>query len=139
MRKSNFRMVDKDKDIISLEEKIRAATVAKSGQAAKASSSKDKGDDANMKAGMHAGMEFVGAIFLPTFVGYWIDQWLGTFPAFFIGLFFLGIFTGFYNIWRVMNNLGTGVGYSPLHEEEKDAKSSADLSESEQNDDKNKE
>ena len=115
-------------DLDALQEKIRAATAAKNAHKAQACE-KDQGN-ANMKEGMHAGMEFVGAIFLPTFAGYWIDQWLGTFPAFFIGLFFLGIFTGFYNIWRVMQNLGTGVGYSQLHKDEKNAKSSPDLNES---------
>lgn len=118
-----------NKDLDQLEEKIRQAR----GDERKRPTKSSQQDNDNMKQGLHAGLEFAGAIFLPTFVGYWIDQWLGTFPAFFIGLFFLGILTGFYNIWRVMQNLGTGVGYSQLHRTEKDAKNAPDLDESEQN------
>lgn len=84
------------------------------------------------KQGIQAGIELVGAIFIPTAIGYGLDQWLGTQPAFMLALFFLGIFTGFYNVYRLMNNMGTAVGNKTckkveengLHSDEKDAKTS---------------
>ena len=93
---------------------------------------KKKSDDNEMQSrqGIQAGIELVGAIFIPSAIGYGIDQWLGTQPAFMLILFFLGICTGFYNVYRVTQNLGTAVGNKSsekdeengLQESEKDAK-----------------
>lgn len=84
------------------------------------------------KQGIQAGIELVGAIFLPTAIGYMLDQWLDTQPAFMLILFFLGICTGFYNVYRITQNMGTAVGVkSPekdtqngLHPPQKDGKTS---------------
>lgn len=86
------------------------------------------------KQGIQAGVEFVGAIFLPTAIGYGLDQWLETKPAFMLILFFLGICTGFYNVYRVTQNMGTAVGNKKpekveengLHTLEKDSKTSSE-------------
>ena len=85
---------------------------------------KQKDADKNAWEGMHAGFEFVGSIFVPAFIGYWIDDYFGTTPAFLLTLFFLGVCTAFYNIYRLSQNLGASVGYSELHKQEKDAKTS---------------
>lgn len=66
--------------------------------------------DAEARRGIQAGVELVGAIFLPTAIGYMIDGWLDTRPAFMLILFFLGICTGFYNVYRISQNMGTAVG-----------------------------
>jgi len=66
--------------------------------------------DTEARKGIQAGVELVGAIFLPTAVGYMIDGWLDTRPLFMLILFFLGICTGFYNVYRISQNMGTAVG-----------------------------
>lgn len=93
---------------------------------------------AESKQGIQAGVELVGAIFIPTAIGYGLDQWLDTKPAFMLILFFLGICTGFYNVYRITQNMGTAVGNkipektpekveeNGLHHSEKDSKTSSD-------------
>lgn len=116
-----------DNDLDKLNEKLRKARGTD-----EASIQKQKSEDNEMqsKQGIQAGVEFVGAIFIPSAVGYGIDQWLDTQPLFMLILFFLGIFTGFYNVYRLSQKLGTGVGNKTcekveengLHSEKKDAK-----------------
>lgn len=67
-------------------------------------------NESDSKKGMQAGVELVGAIFLPTLLGYYVDDWLGTRPFFTLTLLFLGIATGFYNVYRITQNMGTAVG-----------------------------
>lgn len=81
----------------------------------------------NSKMAMQAGYEFVASVMLSAVLGYFIDKWLGTAPLFLISLFFLGTGAGFMSIYRVSKNLGSSVGYSELHREEKDAKQSQKL------------
>lgn len=110
-------------DLQSLQDKIKAARRQKAeGVKAPASDSRQ---------GMQAGIELAGAIFISTAIGYGLDSWLGTKPAFLLIFFFLGVCTGFYNVYRLTQNLGTAVGVkksgdSGLSEEKKDAKSSSD-------------
>jgi ATP synthase protein I len=66
--------------------------------------------DGQARQGIQAGVELVGAIFLPTAVGYFIDGYFDTRPLFMLILFFLGICTGFYNVYRISQNMGTAVG-----------------------------
>jgi len=79
------------------------------------------------KAAMQAGYEFVASVLLSAVLGYFIDQWLGTSPTFLISLFLLGTCAGFMAIFRMNKNLGMGVGYSQLHQQEKDANKSPTL------------
>lgn len=85
----------------------------------------------NSRAGIQAGFELVSAIILSTLLGLGLDHWLGTKPAFFLILFFLGVCTGFYNVYRVTQNLGTSVGFSQLHQRRKHAKTPPELKETE--------
>jgi ATP synthase protein I len=106
-----------DPRLHELEQKIHAARAGEKSVAEK----QKKRDEQNANDGLHAGFELVGAIAAGVFIGYWLDTWLGTMPLFLIVMFFLGVFTGFYNIYRLMNNLGTGPGISILHPQQKDA------------------
>ncbi|MEM7679991.1 MAG: AtpZ/AtpI family protein [Pseudomonadota bacterium] len=81
-------------------------------------------DEENKRVGLQAGMEFTASIALGVFLGLTIDGFLGTKPEYFLIFFFLGVCTGFYNIYRVTNNLGNSVGLSRLHKDKKDAKTS---------------
>ncbi len=76
--------------------------------------------EAESKQGIQVGVELVGAIFLPTIVGYFIDGYFDTRPAFMLILFFLGICTGFYNVYRVTQNMGTAVGVNKSRIEKND-------------------
>lgn len=60
--------------------------------------------------GLQAGYELVGSIFLFAAIGYGLDRWLDTKPAFMMGLFFVGVIVGFYNVYRTVNNMGGTVG-----------------------------
>ena len=62
------------------------------------------------RQGIQTGVELVGAIFIPTVMGYFIDGYFDTRPVFMLILFFLGICTGFYNVYRISQNMGTAVG-----------------------------
>ena len=118
-------------DLEDFEKKIQDVTKDVTHQKSNAASSSARGGmDENAKAGIHAGLEFVASIFLSAFMGYWLDQWLGTMPLFFLSFLFLGIGAGFYNVWRITENVGSSVGYSELHKKEKDAKTAPDLEES---------
>jgi ATP synthase protein I len=72
--------------------------------------------------GAHAGIEFALAILLGGFIGYLIDGWLGTPPIFLISMFFFGVATGFYNLYRFSQNMGSAIGFSGLRQGEKDDK-----------------
>jgi ATP synthase protein I len=46
------------------------------------------------------GIELVAAIFVATFIGYYLDKWLGTKPIFIIILFMVGVAAGIFNVVR---------------------------------------
>ena len=46
------------------------------------------------------GIQLGGAIALFAFVGWWLDERLGTSPWLLIALVFLGAFAGFYSVYR---------------------------------------
>lgn len=58
------------------------------------------GDDANA-SGMRAGLELAAPIFGGGAIGYGLDHWLGTLPLFLLIFFFLGVATGFYNVYKL--------------------------------------
>lgn len=109
-----------DNELQSLQDKINAARGLK-----KVPQSSAKNE--NSREGVQAGIELVVAIFAGGAIGYGLDQWLDTQPLFMIILFFLGVATGFYNVYRVTQNLGTAVGSSASHKKSEDS----DLSEPE--------
>jgi ATP synthase protein I len=83
-------------------------------------------DAENMSNGMRAGAELVGAVIAGALIGYGLDSAFGSKPLCLIIFLLLGIFTGFYNVWRTTQNIGSSVGFSELHRRKKDAKTSPD-------------
>ncbi|MCB1562728.1 MAG: AtpZ/AtpI family protein [Alphaproteobacteria bacterium] len=73
---------------------------------------------------LQAGMEFTAPIIGGIIIGYFLDGWLDTKPVFIISLFLLGVAAGFVNIYKASQNIGGTVGFSELHQREKDAKTS---------------
>ena len=71
--------------------------------------------------GARAGLEFVVSIVAGGGIGWLLDGWLGTKPWFFIIFLFLGVGAGFMSVYRINNNLGSGVGFAPLQKPQKTA------------------
>lgn len=87
------------------------------------------GPDADsMGKGMRAGLELVVSIAAGTLLGLWLDKTFDTKPFFLIALFFLGVITGFVNIWRITNDVGYAVGYKNL-QDRKDNETAEDTDE----------
>jgi ATP synthase protein I len=89
-------------------------------------------DPDNMRRGMLAGTEFVGAIIVGGLIGYVLDTLIGIWPVFFLIWLLLGIMTGFYNIYRITNNMSIEGPFQPLHQREKN-----DMTQSKNDDDNN--
>ena len=49
---------------------------------------------------MKMGTEFVAAVFVASFIGFYIDKWLETTPVFIIIFFFIGSVAGIFNVVR---------------------------------------
>jgi ATP synthase protein I len=58
-----------------------------------------------MGVGLRVGGEFVASIAVCGFVGWRVDAWLGTKPAFLIGFFFLGVCAGGWSVIRTTTTL----------------------------------
>lgn len=76
----------------------------------------------SMSDGARAGVELVGAVLGGGLIGWGLDSFFGTSPICFLIFIILGVITGFYNVYKITNNVGTGVGFKQLHEREKTAK-----------------
>jgi ATP synthase protein I len=61
--------------------------------------------------GWRVGIELLGAIIVAVFIGWAIDQWLGTRPWGMVVMFFLGIAAGMLNVYRAVTGLGRAVGF----------------------------
>lgn len=118
-----------NKDIETLSEKIKKARGDSDAKDPQGPQTADGGED-NTRQGLQAGVELVVAIAVGTIIGYWLDVWLGTKPLFMIVMFFLGVGTGFYNVYRISEGMGTALGSfnrktvlkNGLHPDEKDGK-----------------
>jgi ATP synthase protein I len=54
------------------------------------------------------GTELVAAVFVATFIGYYLDKWLGTKPIFIIILFMVGVAAGIFNVVRSAKMINKG-------------------------------
>jgi ATP synthase protein I len=116
-----------DNNLDELEAKIKAAKQSSKIHPQAKNGGEDGSEEAdNTRVGLRAGMEFVVSIVAGTFIGLWIDNYFGTKPLFLIALFFLGVITGFVNIWRVTEGHGSAIGFRNLN---KDSKSGEDTKE----------
>lgn len=84
---------------------------------------KQKGDQPSRSAlpkGMGAIMgrvatELVAGVIVGAFIGWVLDNWLGTSPLFLLVLFFLGAIAGMLNVWRIFTGRGLAAGYFDEH------------------------
>jgi ATP synthase protein I len=61
--------------------------------------------------GYRIGIEFVVAIIVAVGLGWAFDRVLGTKPFAIIVMFFLGVATGMYNVYRAITGQGAAVGF----------------------------
>lgn len=107
-------------DLDDLEAKIARF---KTGKSAVQQKETDKLKDAeNMNNGIRAGAELVTTIGAGALIGYGLDSWLETKPLFLIIFLLAGVCAGFFNIYRITQNIGSSVGYPTLQKTEKEAK-----------------
>ena len=89
---------------------------------------KQKGDQPSRSAlpkGMGAIMgrvatELVAGVIVGAFIGWVLDNWLGTSPLFLLVLFFLGAISGMLNVWRIFTGRGLAAGYFDEHKRASD-------------------
>ena len=55
--------------------------------------------------------ELVAGVVVGTFIGWALDNWLGTTPTFMVVLFFIGSAAGMMNVWRALTGRSMAVGY----------------------------
>ena len=77
-------------------------------------------DDRSLPVGVGAIMgrvatELVAGVIVGAFIGWILDNWLGTSPLFLVLLFFLGAMAGMLNVWRMFSGRGFAVGYFDEH------------------------
>src|SRR3990172_2434307 len=70
-----------------------------------------KGKSSATASALRAGTDLVAALVVGGFLGYWVDQWLGTTPWGMIILFFLGFGAGFLNIYRSQTGQYYKIGF----------------------------
>lgn len=70
----------------------------------------------NMSVGMRAGTELIGAIGGSALIGYGLDRWWNTAPWAMMVMLLLGIATGFMNVWKTTQNMGSSVGFKKPEE-----------------------
>lgn len=58
-----------------------------------------------MAYGLRMASELVGAVLVGGLIGYFLDQWLGTWPWLFLVFFFLGFAAGIINVTRAFTRL----------------------------------
>ena len=88
-----------DKELLSLKKLGEEIEKAK-----EKSGGGEKNSPAPASGAMNVSIDLLAGIFVGSFVGYYIDKWLGTLPVFFIVCFFLGIAGAVRNIMREVRN-----------------------------------
>jgi ATP synthase protein I len=70
-----------------------------------------EGTSSALALGMRVGLELVVAVVVAVFIGWAVDQGLGTRPWGMIVFFFLGVAAGMVNVYRTVTGMGMAVGY----------------------------
>ena len=55
--------------------------------------------------------ELVAGVVVGTFIGWALDNWLGTTPTFMVVFFFIGSAAGMMNVWRALTGRGMAAGF----------------------------
>ena len=74
-----------------------------------------------MNQGIRAFMEMIGVLLGSGLMGWVLDSFFKTAPAFMIVFVILGIIAAFFNLYKLSRNLGTAIGSNGLQSDEKAA------------------
>lgn len=74
-----------------------------------------------MNMGMRAFMEMLGVLLGSGLMGWALDSYFKTMPAFLVVFVILGIIAAFFNLYKLSRNLGTAIGSNGLQSDEKAA------------------
>jgi ATP synthase protein I len=87
----------------SFEDRLRTARARQGLDKPPPDPGKEPGDfgPSPLGIGLRVGVELVSALVVAVAIGYWLDRWLHTSPAFLIVFVFLGGAAGILNVWRV--------------------------------------
>ena len=105
-------------EFADLDSRLRALSGEADG---KSGGGKVEGPDNPSGAGaaMRMGTDLVAALAVGGAIGYALDRWLGTKPAFLLVFLLLGAVAGFLNVYRVAKGLDGAVGLGRAIEEKK--------------------
>ena len=95
-------------------DQIRAAEAATSTKTAETEK-----NATNMSLGARAGAELITFIIAGGLIGWLLDAQFGTKPLLLILFLLAGVCTGFYEVYRITNNMGRAVGYAGAKKKEK--------------------
>lgn len=103
-----------------LKQRIAAAKARKEKAEAEAESKSGSALPPSARLALRAATDLVAAVVVGAFLGYLLDQWLGTTPWFMIAMFFLGFVAGILNIYRWQTGQEYGIGFKPPQDKETD-------------------
>ena len=86
----------------SFEERLKTARKRQGMDAPPAGAGKSAVGTSALGVGMRVGVEMVAALVVAVAIGWWLDRWLHTSPAFLAVFVLLGGAAGIANVWRLM-------------------------------------
>ena len=87
---------------VSFEERLEAARKRRGMDAPPAGAGKTAVETSALGVGMRVGVEMVAALAVAVAIGWYLDRWLHTSPAFLAVFVLLGGAAGVANVWRLM-------------------------------------
>ncbi len=115
-------MTKNAKDLQERLDRARAAGVGDPTEDELARARAQQEDATNMQLGIRAGTELLVGLVAGGTIGYGLDMYFETKPFLFIFFLLVGVCTGFMNIYKITQKIGTGVGFAELHKREKKGK-----------------
>lgn len=109
-----------------LEQKIRAARDRQAASQPSSGKSLAEREGSPAGAALRVATDLVAALAVGGFMGYWLDEWLGTRPLFMVVLFFLGFAAGFLNIYRAQMGEDFKVGFKRAMPDKTDVNAETD-------------
>lgn len=97
-----------------LGQKIKAARERQRVQSGASDTEADGKDASGAASALRVATDLVAALGVGAFLGYWLDEWLGTRPLFMVVMFFLGFAAGFLNIYRAQMGKDYEIGFKSM-------------------------
>ena len=118
-------MQDNEDELDELSDKLSKARNSGVGKPTAEALKREEGqqeDINNMQLGIRAGTELLVGLVAGGLIGWGIDSFFETKPLFFIIFLLLGVCSGFLNIYKITQQIGTSVGFAELHKRKKEGK-----------------